>query len=115
MLVEMTRNKTKTPAINIDRIILTIFKGDPPNINSEVIHLNHNTLDCNINNLRWGSKEEKMAIDSMKPIDNSVVEQEWVSLQSLGFPNYECHKSGFIRRMGKIKQLDMKICIKDAA
>ncbi|CAH6420806.1 Hypothetical protein HVR_LOCUS1295 [uncultured virus] len=59
LLVDMTRNKVKMPAMRIDRIILIIFKGNPidinPNVNSEVIHLNYNTLDSDINNLRWVS------------------------------------------------------------
>ena len=50
LLVEMTRNKVKMPAMRIDKIILTIFKGNPPHVDSEVIHLNHNIVDSDINN-----------------------------------------------------------------
>lgn len=101
----MTRNKSKMPAINIDRIILTTFKGGPPDINSEVIHVNYDTMDSNIKNLRWGSKEEKKAIDNRTPIPPKDQLYEWVSLHNLAFPHYECHKSGLIRRIGKMKTI----------
>jgi len=48
------------PAMNIDRIILTTFKGNPPSDdNSEVVHINYNTMDSNIMNLRWGTREKR--------------------------------------------------------
>ena len=112
LLVEMTRNKIKMPAMNVDTIILTTFKGSagvyddgPSDINSEVIHINHDTMDSNILNLRWGSKEEKIAIENAIHIPLKEEPTHWISLSNLGFPDYECHKSGLIRRIGKMKTI----------
>ena len=104
-LVNMTHNKVKMPAMRIDKIILMTFQGNPPNSDSEVIHLNYNTMDSNISNLRWGTREEKVTFERVVHLPVNEQLNDWISLSTLGFPNYECHRSGLIRRVGKTKLL----------
>jgi len=46
--------------IKLDIIICTIFHGNPPNNNSEVIHIDNNRLNSNADNLKWGTPNEKL-------------------------------------------------------
>lgn len=107
--LKLKRNDDKFSTIKIDEIIAKTFLGPPPAINSEVIHIDGNALNSHGNNLRWGTKDEKIQMErgpyrSVPQIINPIIcNEDWRPLNALGFSAYQAEKSGSIRKISNNK------------
>jgi len=96
--------------VKVDGLICKIFIGDPPSKNSVVIHINGNTFDSNVNNLKWGTNAEKVQTDkkefrSAEYINNiTLFGEEWRDCSSYGYVDYLASSMGRIYSMktGKV-------------
>ena len=96
--------------INMDEIICKMFIGPPPNVNSKVIHINKDKLDSNVNNLRWGTKEDRILVNkydyrTSERINGITLEnEEWRDCSPYGYVDYLASSLGRIYSMksGKI-------------
>lgn len=97
--------------IKVDEIICRIFFGPPSDDSDEVIHINGNTLDSNINNIRWGRSSEKSYIDKLEYhssdyiADISLPNEEWRDCSPFGFIGYLASSFGRIYSLKKGKIL----------
>lgn len=105
----MKHNDGTYKNVKADGLICKIFIG-PPNGNVEVIHINGDTLDSRVSNLKWGTPTEKNQVDtaqfsSLDYITNiTLPSEEWRDCSPYGYVDYLASSLGRIYSMktGKV-------------
>lgn len=91
--------------VKLDELIIKTFVGPAPDPNSEVIHVNGNLEDSHIDNLRWGTKQEKRDIETeIYRKDDYVAtitlpNEEWRDCSVMELPDYLASSLGRIYSM----------------
>lgn len=109
-IIELKDPNGQKKTIKSNIIICTIFHGNPPNDNSEAIHIDDNRLNLNADNMRWGTPTDKLLSERAKfrnedHINNlTLTEEEWKDGTPYGYPGYRASTFGrlYSEKTGKI-------------
>ncbi|CAH6421696.1 HNH endonuclease [uncultured virus] len=107
---------TRHSQVKLSDLIANIFIGLPPTPDSEVIHIDGDTFNSHVNNLKWGTKEEKRDVErgiyrSTSYLTNiSLPNEEWKDCSTIGLQDYLASSFGRIYSMktGKVLSGNMR-------
>lgn len=80
----LIRDDNKRKTLRLDKLMLELFVGPPPNNKPDVLHINGDNSDCSINNLKWCNlKEENQSPEALLKI--SLPGEQWESCKLAKF------------------------------